>query len=188
MKAIRLMPVILAVLVLIAGSAWYGLFHTQAGARWLWSQAAHATGGALTSREVSGDLAGGLIVRELAFTAEGVSVSATRVTLDVELGLSPLTVAVGAASVSGLVVKLRDRGTEKSDGESMPFEFEKLRLPFVLTVARLQLDDARLLRGEETTLVAIEQATLAGRWADSIAIENLDLRNAAYGAGGDGRL
>ena len=113
MKTIRLIALILAVLALFAAGAWTVLFHTEDGARWLWSQAEHATGGALAAREVSGDLAGGLSVRELAFVAEGVSVGAASVTLDVKLGLSPLTVAVGAARISGLVVKLRDSGTEK---------------------------------------------------------------------------
>ena len=187
-KTLRLTAVILAVLALLAGGAWHVLFHTEAGARWLWSQAERATGGALAARDVRGDLASGLSVRELVFVAEGVSVGATAVTLDVELGLSPLTVAVGTARISGLVVKLRDGVTETSDGETAPFELEKLQLPFVLTIAHLQLDDARLSRGEESTLAAIDHATLAGRWADSIAIENLDLLSPAFGAGGNGRL
>jgi autotransporter translocation and assembly factor TamB len=187
-KTIRLTAVILAVLAVLAIGTWHVLFHTAAGARWLWSQAGRATGGALTAQEVSGDLASGLTIRQLGFDAEGVTVHATAVTLDVEIGLSPLTVAVGTARVSGLIVKLLDSSPGTTDGETALFELEKLQLPLVLTVAQLQLDDARLLRGEDTTLMAIEHATLAGRWADSIAIENLNLRNPTFDAGGDGRL
>jgi len=175
MRTVRLLLAIVVVLVLLAGSAWYGLLHTQAGARWLWSQAERATGGALTARELSGDLAGGLSVAELAFVAEGASIGAAAVTLDIEVGFSPLTVAVGAAHIAGLVVTLRDDGATGSDSAGEPFELEKLQLPFVLTIAKLELDDARLLRGEETTLAAIEYATLAGRWADSIAIVAVSL-------------
>lgn len=188
MRTVRLLLAFAAVLVLLAGSTWYGLLHTQPGARWLWSQAERATGGALTARQLSGDLAGGLSVSELAFVAEGATISATAVTLDIELGLSPLTVAVGAARISGLVVKLPDSGAAESDGERQPFELEKLRLPFVLTIAQLRLDDARLLRGEEDTLVAVERATFAAHWANSIEIRNLELQNPVVGAAGDGRL
>ena len=188
MRTVRLLLAIVVVLLLLAGSAWYGLLHTQAGARWLWSQAERATGGALTARELSGDLAGGLSVAELAFVAEGASIDAAAVTLDIEVGFSPLTVAVGTAQISGLVVTLRDRGATESDSEGEPFELEKLRLPFVLSIAQLQLDDARLLRGEDVTLVAVEHATLAARWADAITIRNLELRNPAVGVEGDGQL
>ena len=188
MRTVRLLLGIVVVLVLLAGSAWYGLLHTQAGARWLWSQAERVTGGALTARELGGDVAGGLSVAELAFVAEGVSISATAVTLDLEIGFSPLTVAVGTAQISGLVVTLRDDGATGSDSAGEPFELEKLRLPFVLTIAQLQLDDARLLRGEDVTLVAVEHATLAARWADAITIRNLELRNPAVGVEGDGQL
>ena len=75
---------------------------------------------------------------------------------------SSWTVAVGTARVSGLIVKLLDSSPGTTDGETAPFELEKLQLPLVLTVAQLQLDDARLLRGEDTILVAIDYATLAG--------------------------
>lgn len=188
MRAVKLLLALLAVLLLLAGGTWYGLLHTQAGARWLWAQAERATGGALTAREVNGDLAGGLSVSELVFVAESVRVSATAVTLDADVGLSPLTVAVGKAQISGLVVELRDRGDARSESDGALFEFEKLRLPFVLTIAELQLDDGRLLRGKDTTLAAVEHATLAARWAESIAIRSLDLRNPTVGVSGDARL
>lgn len=188
MRTRSIILAILAVPLLLAGSAWYGLLHTEPGARWLWAQAEHATGGALTARSISGDLASGLSVSQLAFAADGVHVSAALVTVDADIDLIPLTVSVGAAQVSGLTVELRDTGEQEIDPEKQAFRLDQLQLPFVLAIAELRLDEARVVSDAGATIAAIDSATFAGRWADAIGIENLDLRMPGIGASGEGRL
>lgn len=188
MSIARLLGAILVILLLLAGSAWYGLLHTQAGARWLWSQAESATGGALTAGDVRGDLGSGVSVSQLSYVADGVHVTAEAVSVDATLGLLPLTVSVGTAHISGLTVDLRNRDPAEEAGESGRFRFGVLRLPFELLIAELQLDDAKLVRDARETLVTIDHATLTARWAESIGIDELDLRMPGIDASGNGLL
>ncbi|HSM29232.1 MAG TPA: hypothetical protein VK854_00905, partial [Woeseiaceae bacterium] len=188
MTIARLVGAILAVLLLLAGSAWYGLLHTQAGARWLWSQAESATGGALTAGDVRGDLGSGVSVTQLAYVAEGVRITATTATVDATLGLLPLTISVGTARVSGLTVDLPGRAATESDEKSARFRLEVLQLPFELSIEKLELDDAKLVRDGRETLVTIDQASLAARWAESIGIDQLDLRMPGLDVAGNALL
>ena len=188
MRAVRLLLAILAVLALLAGGTWYGLLHTEAGARWLWAQAGRATGGALAAQNVDGDLASGLSLSQLAFAADGVAISATHVALDVNIDLIPLAVSVGTARVSGLTVQLRDQGEPRTDPDKQAFRIDQLRLPFVLEIAELHLDEASVLSDAGETLAEIESASFGARWADAIAISELDLLMPGIGAAGDGQL
>lgn len=188
MSIARLLGAILAILLLLAGSAWYGLLHTQTGARWLWSQAESITGGALTAGDVRGDLGSGVSVTQLSYVADGVAVTAATATVDATLGLLPLTIYVGTAHVSGLTVDLRDRDSAENDAESKPFRLEILQLPFELSIAELKLDDAKLVRNTRETIVTIDHATMAARWAESIGIDNLDLQMPGIDAAGNGLL
>jgi len=179
---------ILAVLVLLAGGAWYGLLHTEAGARWLWAQAGRATGGALTAESVGGDLSSGLSVSQLAFAADGVHISASRVTIDVNVDLIPLAVSVGTARVSGLIVQLRDGGSPETDPDKQPFRIEQLQLPFVLAIARLHLDEASVISNTGETLAEIDSASFGARWSDAIEITDIDLLMPDIGTEGDAQL
>ena len=178
----------LAVLVLLAGGAWYGLLHTEAGALWLWAQAERATGGALTAESVGGDLASGLSVSQLAFAADGVHISASHLTIDVNVDLMPLTVSVGTARVSGLTVQLRDGGSPETDPDTQPFRIDQLQLPFVLSIAALHLDEVSVVSDASETLAEIESASFGARWADAIAITGLDLLMPGIGASGEGQM
>lgn len=185
MTAVRIIGAILVALVLLFGIAWYGLLHTEAGARWLWTQAESATGGALAAREIHGDLGSGVSLEELSFVAGGVHVTAASATVDATLNLLPLTVSVGTAHVTALTVSLPESRPADPERETGLFRLEFLQLPFELSIANLQMDDASLVREPQKTLVTINHATLAAHWQDSIRIEDLDLRMPGIGVRGN---
>ena len=187
-KTGRLILAILAALALLAGGTWHLLLHTEAGARWLWSQAERATGGALTASTLSGDLGSGVSISAVAFVAGGVRISATNATLDVNVNLVPLTVSVGTARLSGLTVVLPETDAAKEDTASEPFALETLRLPFELAIARLQLDEASVVSAAGEPLASMDHASFAARWQDAIAVENLALRMPGIDASGNARL
>jgi translocation and assembly module TamB len=187
-KSLRLALVLLAALAVLAGSAWYSLFHTQPGARWLWSQAERATGGALAARAVSGDLASGLTVSEPVFAAGGVRISATSARLDVNVDLVPLTVTVGTAQLSGLTVVLPEKDPAQEHVAAQPFALEKLQLPFELNIARLRLDSASIVSAAGQPLASVASASFAARWKDAIGVENLELAMPGIDASGNARL
>ena len=188
MRMRRFLLGVLVVLALLAGGAWYGLLHTEAGARWLWAQAGRATGGALAAQNVGGDLASGLSISQLVFTTEGVHITAAQVAADVNVDLLPLAVSIRTARVSGLTVQLRDGGDAETDPDKPPFRIDQLQLPFVLAIAALHLDEASVVSHTGDTLLEVDSATLGARWADAIAITDLDLLMPGIGAAGNARL
>ena len=163
MRKGRLLLAILAVPALLAGGAWYGLLHTEAGARWLWAQAERATGGAMAAQDLVGDLASGLSITRFSFATDAVHVSAAQLAIDVNVDL------------------MTDPGRQ-------PFRIDQLQLPFVLAIARLHLDEASVVSDAGETIAEVDSATLAARWADAIAITDLDVLMPGIGAAGNARL
>ncbi len=187
-KSGRLVLAILAALALLAGGAWYLLLHTETGARWLWSQAERATGGALTAHAVSGDLGSGVSLSAVAFTAGDVRISAASATLDVNVNLVPLTVSVGTARLSGLTVVLPEQDAAKEHAARRPFTLDKLRLPFELAIARLQLEKASVVSAAGQPLATVDIASSAARWKDAIDLQDLELQMPGIHASGNARL
>ncbi|MCP4299087.1 MAG: hypothetical protein GY783_00755, partial [Gammaproteobacteria bacterium] len=72
-KFIVVLPIVF--FAIIAGT-WFWLLHTESGARYIWSRATDALGGALQAAEIRGDLGSGLILERITYGREGIHATA----------------------------------------------------------------------------------------------------------------
>jgi hypothetical protein len=174
--------------VLLAAAAWFWLLHSESGARWLWSQAESATGGALTAVTVEGDVTSGVLLRGISFANDSVELAVDDVSLAARLDLLPLRVVVEDADSTGFSLRILEGDGRRDGGTDLGQIFAKLQLPFEIAVQRLDMEDARFEGFAAGRFLSFDSATIAGRWQDAILIERLQAETPYFDADGGGRL
>ena len=173
---------------LLVAIAWYWLLHTEPGARWLWSQAESATGGALSAESVAGDVGSGVALHGLAFDNEAVDLGVDSIVLTARLELLPIRVVVGRADASGFSLRVL-RSDKNGDSRTDLHEiFAKLQLPLEIVVRQLSVQDATFDGFAGDKLLSFDSARIAGRWQDSFRIERLEATTPWYDADGSGYM
>jgi autotransporter translocation and assembly factor TamB len=77
----RILLLLASAPALLVAIAWYWLLHTEPGARWLWSKAESATGGALSAESITGNLGSGVAIQGLSFENATVDIEVDEITL-----------------------------------------------------------------------------------------------------------
>jgi translocation and assembly module TamB len=172
--------------LLIAG-AWYWLLHTEPGAKWLWSKAELATGGALSAESIEGDLGSGVGIRGLGFENDAVDIGVDEIELSARLGLRPVRVIVSGADASGFSLRILDSDRE-GGGTNLHEIFARLQLPFEIAVQRLDVKHAVFVGFAAGRFLSFDSATISGSWQDAFRIERLRAVTPYYDAEGSGRL
>jgi translocation and assembly module TamB len=184
----RILLLLASAPALLVAIAWYWLLHTEPGARWLWSKAESATGGALSAESITGNLGSGVAIQGLGFENATVDIEVDEITLAARLELLPIRVVVERADSSGFNLSILETDGER-DGETDLGEiFTRLRLPFEIAVVRLDMDNAVFAGFVAGKFLSFDSATITGRWQDVILIERLQARTQYYDAEGAGRL
>jgi translocation and assembly module TamB len=173
---------------LLVAAAWYWLLHTEAGARWLWSQAESATGGALSAVSVAGDVGSGVALQGLAFDNEAVDLDVDSIVLTARLELLPMRVIVGNADASGFTLRVLRSGKSDASSSNLHEIFARLQLPLEIVVGQLAVEDATFDGFAGDRLLSFDSAMIAGRWQDGFRIERLEATTPWYDADGTGYM
>jgi len=163
----------LLVLLLVGGFHW--LTRTQSGAEFALAQAQGALP-SLSWTGASGNLREGLVLDNLALEPGGASIKVGRVELAARLRL------IGGLelTVERLLVREADivlPPSEPDDEPPGPITLPDLVSPLPVVIENLDLANVRLLPHQsETPLLAVDALQLRGRIAESLTLEDLDLR------------
>jgi len=173
--AILLLPAGLA-LVLVAALAW--LQYTQAGARWIWSQAGAFIPGTLQARDIRGDLRSGLTLQDVTFENKNTSVIAGTLRLQAGFDLFPPALTVASLEASHVTVKKLPQvqaGPAASFGDTLA----RLSLPVPLIFTRVRID--QLVYQAENGLTTFESKalSLSGQWFESWRVREMNFRTPA---------
>ena len=185
MKLRRILLITPFFVIAVAGAAWYWALHTEAGARWVWTQAVAATGGALAADEISGDLHSGITVARFRYLSGGTDIGIAEAALAIDVDIMPLRVTASAATAS----QARIAVTRAADGNpaSLHDTLAKLRLPLEIVVATLAVDRLDFAADGETVL-SVDNGSLAGRWKDDIRVEQFEAVMPGMNIAAHGRL
>ena len=141
----RLLLSLPLLLLLLVVAGWFWLLHTEAGARWVWSQAESAADGALHAATTTGALSSGLVLRDVAFDSDGVSIDVSRAALSVDVQVLPVQITVQPATLSGLRIDLHE--SESVDEDAKPEDvLASLQLPIEVIFEDVRLEDGVLAK------------------------------------------
>lgn len=168
MKWLLLVPVLLALFVL--GSAWF-LLHTETGATWVVDLAKGRVPGILNVGELEGDFASGLVISDLDFEWDGLSVQSERVALSFTPHWPPLTIRIHFLELESLQVQLPESSGEDEQGE-LP---ESYALPFAIELQRFVLDGLTILDAEGLSLFQAAQLNATATFLDKAEFRSFAL-------------
>jgi translocation and assembly module TamB len=184
----RAMLLMAAAPFVLAAAAWFWLLHSESGARWLWTQAESATGGALTAVSLNGDVTSGVELRGIRFANDAVELGVDDVSLVASLDVLPLRVVVEQADSSGFSLRILERDGDREGGTDLGELFAKLQLPFEIAIRRLHMRDAVFEGFAAGRFLSFDAATISGSWQDAFRIERLQAETPYFDADGGGRL
>ncbi len=174
-RLLWILPLSLLILLVVA---WFWLLHTESGARWVWSQAASATGQSLRAASVGGALSTDFVARDVVFENDAVRIDVSRATMSVNVDLFPARVTVRPTTLSGLRIALVS-GASVDDGANAEDAPPDLILPIEVIFEDIKLEDGVLVNPEGDATLQINSITLAGRWKDEIELDRFDAELAA---------
>jgi len=116
----RLLLLVPILLVALVSCAWYGLLHTESGARWIFARAQTASNGALQAERLNGDLKSGLTIRRLTFSTDSMTLEIVETRLVVNLDLLPLQVQISDASIENTTIQVGASGEVSQTKISAP--------------------------------------------------------------------
>ena len=184
----RILLLLAFIPVLLAAGTWYWLLHTEPGAKWLWARAESATGGALSVASITGDLGAGVTLHGLNFGNDAVDIDVSSVSLAARVAVLPVRVVVSEADAAGFSLRILDRDKDKDASTKLHEIFAKLRLPFEIVVAALDIEDATFDGFAGSEYLSFGFASIEGSWHDAIRIDRLQTRTPYYDADGNGQL
>ena len=181
LKWMLLATALLAVLAL--GSAWF-LMRTQAGASWAIDLAKARLPGTLIAGEPEGNFSSGLVISELDFEWDGLSVQSERVALSFTPRLFPLAVRIHFLELQNLQVQLAEPSGEVEESE-LP---ASLALPFPVELEQFVLDGLTILDAAGQSLFQAGRLSTVASLSDEAEFRSFDLEIEFGRVSGDGVL
>jgi len=171
----RLLLILPLAALLLASGTWYWLLHTESGARFVWRMAVSATNDALGAASLTGDINSGVTLSRIEFDNDTVIVLVAEVTLEADVDLLPLRVAVESAQASGIEVRLVDEADTDDEGTNIRETLGKLELPVDIELSNIAIRDISVSGRSGDEIFMASSATLAGRWKDGMEIDGIDV-------------
>jgi len=171
------------VLGLLLSSAWLWVTRSEGGARWLLARAAGAVE-RLEYDSLSGGLAAGITLDGVRMEQAGTRVSAETLELAarVDLFAGPRVVV---RHLHGQGIEIQLSATDKSgEPPGEPFDLSALASPIEVIVNEVDLRELVVHTGRES--LRIHEVKLAGRYGDSLELEQLEIASDAGQASAQG--
>ena len=154
--------------------AWFWLLHTESGAKWAWNVARRYTPGELHAETIDGDLGSGISIHGVTLPMDGLSASAGRIAIVIDVDLLPLSLEVRTLHIRTPQLQLSATGNARETAAVDPAGLlESLALPVRVDITDLQISDASLGGIFEGRTVEIAELELEASWKDSLEIGRL---------------
>lgn len=174
MKFLKYFSLAIASLAAAALLSWWWLLHTNSGARFIWSKTEDLLGGAISAGDVRGNFGAGVQIERLAFSSDGVDISADSVRLAADLDVLPLSLRLHGAEIDALALTVN---TSDRPDASQEFDLggvlNRLELPLWLLIDSLTVRGATLDGTAIPQPWRIDRAFIRGQWYDRIYIDEL---------------
>jgi len=185
-RLLRYILIGLAALVLLLAVAWWWLTGTRSGAAFLLGQAQSRLE-KLEYGQLEGALSDGLVLRDVDFEQAGLGLTANRVELAVGIRPLPTRITIRRLALADVELSLPPPAPEAPD--AAPFEMADYSAPVEVVVEDFELVDFILHSADDDTPpLEIQRAAFAGRYADALEIDTLELDMAPYSLSAEGRL
>jgi len=167
----------LAVMVAIA-VPYYWLLHTESGASWLWNRATGPDAAGLSASGVTGDLVGGLVIRDLVYRSDGFDLSVQRMDIQAGVNWLPPSIEVRKLGLLDTDILIHAGGSaagqadEYTDAGSLLGGLEP-PLPVIISDAVLTNIDAR--REDDPAVIEIESVSFGMSLGKQLVINHLDI-------------
>jgi len=186
LRLLRYTLIGLVALMLLIAVVWWWLTGTRSGASFLLGQAESR----LEKFEydaLEGGLSKGVVLRGVEFEQSGLGLNAGR--LELAVGIRPLPLRVTVRRLALADVELRLPPPAPEEPEAAPFELGDYSAPVEVVVDDFELIDFTLLTaGAETPALEIQRASFAGRYAEVLQIDSLELDMEPYAVSAAGQL
>jgi len=156
----------------------YWLLHTSSGASWLWNRAVGLDAAGLSASEVTGDLAGGLVIRDLTYRSDGFDLSVRQVGVQAGAGWWPPSIEVRKLSLLDTDVLIHaggaaaDQADEYTDAGSL---LGWLEPPVPVTIADALLTGIDVRRADDTSVIEVESVSFGMSLGRQLLIDHLDI-------------
>ncbi|MBT8059994.1 MAG: hypothetical protein KJO33_10375, partial [Gammaproteobacteria bacterium] len=162
---------------LVAVGAYWTAMHTEAGARWMFRQAANAAPGRLAADSVEGDLGSGLTIEHLAYDDGTVAVTADRLAVAAGIDFRPLTLRIRAMDAREVRVRLPEQDDPPRERRETDLQglLKALQLPVAVAVERADVAGLALIGPDGEEAYRADRVSLAGRMADRLEIGRLEM-------------
>ena len=185
-RLLRYILIGLAALVLLLAVVWWWLTGTRSGASFLLGQA-QARLEKLEYGALEGGLSKGIVLRDVEFEQAGLGLTAGRIELAVGIRPLPTRVTIRHLALTEVVLSLPPAAPEAP--EAAPFEMGDYSAPVEVVIDDFELVDFTLQAADDDTApLEIQRAAFAGRYAEALYIDSLELDMAPYSLSAEGRL
>ncbi|MDT8438288.1 MAG: translocation/assembly module TamB domain-containing protein [Wenzhouxiangellaceae bacterium] len=176
---------VVVVLALLLAIGWLWLTTSTAGAAFLLARAEGAVPG-LSLEHRRGGLDDGVVLADLRYQADALTVEADAVELAVNIRLLARTLTIERLQINGVRVALPPASTEPAS--EAPLELGDYRLPLTVVIKQLEITDLQIADANGEPVLAVERAALAARAHERLTIERFELVMDELEAGLNGTL
>ncbi len=173
--------------IVVCGSFWFWLLHSESGAAWAWSRVESALDGQLAGQFAEGDLANGLSLRDVQFTNDTTEVTVKSAHLAIDVDFLPLAIRLSDVSLAKINIKLKPSVPETDADLDIEALLSGLRLPLRLDLADAKLSDVEVLTTAGESL-SVSRLTASVFWHNSITIRSLTVESGADSAAAHGEI
>ncbi len=173
--------------VVLCGSFWFWLLHSESGAAWAWSRVESALDGQLVGQFAEGDLANGLNVRDIRFTNDAADVTVKSAHLAIDVDFLPLAVRLSDVSLAKINIELKPSVPETGAEQNIESILSGLRLPLRLDLADMTVTDIEVMTAAGESLSASRLAASVF-WHNSVTIRSLAVESGADSAAAHGEI
>ena len=169
---VLVIPLLLAV-ILIGGL--YGALHTNTGARWILSGLQGQLPGKLELSRPDGDLATGLLLKNISYRDPGFSATADEIGLAVSLDLLPLSIRIKSLRILSLQMQALpgEPGEAPRGDPSFPDKLSSLAPPLRVDLEDLTVDGFTFLDADGSPIVTVERLAAAVLLHEKLQVRTL---------------
>jgi translocation and assembly module TamB len=174
------LPVML--IVLLSATA-YWLLNTSSGAAWLWNRLEAQAAIDVRSSQVSGDLASGFVVQDLAYRSAGLDLLVQRTEIEAGIGWWPLSIRFARLTLQDvdILVRSSENPVETTNaGEGIRAALAGLELPVPLAIDDAVLTRVTLQQNEEPAFSLFESVHFRAALDKRLVVDHLEIQAADF--------
>ena len=165
-------------LVVLLTASVYWLLYTASGAVWLWDQIEDAVDGSVQYSQLDGDLASGLLIRDLSYQSDSVDMSARWMEIQAGPGWWPVSIQIRKLVLQDVQIVTRSHAVQaKSPGPEACLRsvLTALKSPLPLKIHDALVSNVSLQADDNPPVALVESLRFQAALGDQLVVEQLHL-------------